>query len=232
VSSFKHLHVVASLVVGLIFGEAQPTLANVLINPGFETGDFTGWTVGGINGGSGVAANGTVILGTQPPFGTTTVLAHSGNFAAFGVVAATAGESLTLSQTVNLAPGNYDIGYFMGNDSSSEFGIGPPSLFGIIVNGTHLSITFNPPLAFGTNVPITTTASEMEEIISNFSSPGGLTTVEFDISGSGTARAGISVDDFFVNLSSIPEPSTLAVFGVALAGLGFLRRRHDRAGLG
>ena len=27
-----------------------------LINAGFETGDFTGWTVGGSNGASGVAA--------------------------------------------------------------------------------------------------------------------------------------------------------------------------------
>src|SRR4051812_41721375 len=93
----------------ILVGNGQAD-ANPLVNSGFETGDFTGWTVGGTNGGSGVALDGSVIPGTQSPFGTVTLLAHSGNYAAYGVVASTQFESLILSQTVNLTPGSYNVG--------------------------------------------------------------------------------------------------------------------------
>jgi hypothetical protein len=216
---------IASLsIAAVMLAALVPAHANLLVNPGFETGNFAGWTVGGTNGGSGVALSGTVIPGTEPPFGTVRVLAHSGDFAAFGVIAGGLLESLTLSQSLNLAPGRYELGYFMGNDSSSEFGVeGDP--FGITVNGTPLTVAFNPPLEFGNNFPITTTAAEMVEVTSNFSSAGGPTTIEFDISGSGTARAGISVDDFFV---AVPEPSTWAMLLAGFAGLGFVGYRQRR----
>jgi hypothetical protein len=65
----------------------------------------------------------------------------------------------------------------------------------------------------------------MVEITSRFSSAGGPTTIEFDISGSGTARAGISADDFFV---AVPEPSTWAMMLLGFAGLGFAGYRKSR----
>jgi PEP-CTERM motif len=215
------LSIAAVMLAALVPAHAN---VNLLVNPGFETGNFAGWTVGGTNGGSGVALSGTVIPGTEPPFGTVRVLAHSGDFAAFGVTAGTSGEFLALSQTLNLAPRRYELGYFMGNDSSNVFGVvGTP--FGITVNGVPLTVAFNPPLEFGNNFPITTTAAEMVEVTSNFSSAGGPTTIEFDISGSGTARAGISVDDFFV---AVPEPSTWTMMLLGFAGLGFAGYRQTR----
>jgi hypothetical protein len=225
---FSALNSRLSIAAALMLATLVPTHANLLSNPGFETGNFTGWTVGGTNGGSGVELNGTVIPGTNPIFGTTTEIAHSGDYAAFGVTAGATGEFLALSQTLNLAPGNYDLGYFMGNDSSSEFGVGGTPI-GITVNGTPLNIVFNPPLQNGINFPITTTAAEMVEVTSNFSSTGGSTTIQFDISGSGTGRAGISVDDFFV-VASVPGPSTWTMMGLGFASVAFAGYRKARPG--
>jgi hypothetical protein len=225
----SYVGVRAPLAVALMLIATASSHANPLLNPGFEAGNFIGWTVGGTNGGSGVASSGTVIPGTNASFGTVTVLAHSGNYAAFGVVAESLGESLKLSQTVNLTSGNYDVGYFMGNDSSSGFGVRGAivdGLLGIVVNGVPLTISFNPTLQSNL-FRITGSPNEMVEVFSEFSSAGGSTTIEFDISGSGTARAGISVDDFFVNPAAVPEPNTLALFGIAVSCLMFLRPRRS-----
>jgi hypothetical protein len=56
------------------------------INGSFETGDFTGWTVGGTDGGRGVAPTGTLINGTNmgyESFGPTYVAVRTGSFAAY-----------------------------------------------------------------------------------------------------------------------------------------------------
>jgi hypothetical protein len=65
---------------------------NLVANPGFETGDFTGWTQGGNTGATFVTAG---------PFDG--FLPHSGNFfAALGPV----GSDGTLSQDLATTPGH------------------------------------------------------------------------------------------------------------------------------
>ncbi len=36
----------------------------------------------------------------------------------------------------------------------------------------------------------------------------------------------IFIDDFAIGTGKIPEPATLAIFGMGLAGLGYMRRRR------
>ena len=202
-----------------------------LINPSFETGDFTGWGVGGLNGGSGVGADGAPIPGVTSPFIPSFVNVRSGSFAAHGAIANTAGEFLSLTQTINVAAGNQTAGFFMGLDSSSGMGINnaiAANRLAILINGTVAPFTTRHPV---NNFPTGSTPANMIEFSSDFLSFGGLTTFEFRISGSGTSRAGISVDDFFVTgaIGEVPEPSSLILFGGALLLGAFTRRRNGHA---
>jgi hypothetical protein len=95
--------------------------ANLLTNPGFETGDFTGWTLSGNTGFTGVS----------------TGTAHSGTFAAFlGAV----GSLDFLSQTVPTTPGqSYAISFWLLSDG------GTPNEFDVEFGGVTLFDQHNIP---------------------------------------------------------------------------------------
>lgn len=82
------------------------TRANLIVNPGFETGDFTGWTFNpGPSSGSGVSSS-------NP---------HIGTYAA--VLDATTGPPPVeeLSQTVATTPGTfYDVSFWLFNSASGS----------------------------------------------------------------------------------------------------------------
>ncbi len=222
-----------------IFGAfllAEVSSANAMfINGGFETGDFTGWTVSDIGGGSsGVGVDGSAIPGESASFEPAFVNVRGGTQAAFAVVATSLGEFLSLSQTIDLAAGTYNTGFFMGNDNAAEFGINGAisnEHLGIFVDGNNIGFDVRFP---DNSFPVGTLPTDTEEFSSEFSVLGGLHTIEFRISGSGNVRPGISVDDAFLNRVadngiSVPEPSTLAVFALGLLGLGMARRTRKTA---
>jgi hypothetical protein len=83
---------------------AYPAKANLITNGGFETGDFTGWTVSGPQAFVGGSANG--------------ISPHSGNFQA---VFSFAGPA-DLSQSVATTPGqSYMIDFFAATNSFGPF---------------------------------------------------------------------------------------------------------------
>jgi MYXO-CTERM domain-containing protein len=106
--------VALALVVGGV-GKAKAT--NLLVNGGFETGDFTGWTLGGVQDGNTFVSN-------SPN------LPYSGNYAAqLGAV----GGDNTLSQTFNTVAGQtYDFQFFYLRDG------GLPSDLHVFWNGTDI----------------------------------------------------------------------------------------------
>lgn len=197
------------------------------INSGFETGDFAGWSVGGTNGGSGVDLDGTSIPtgDFQPAF----VNVRSGNYAAFGVTASTNDEFLSLSQTVNVEAGLQSVGFYLGHDDSGSIGINDAianELLGIFVDGTNIAFTDR---FSGNNFPNGTTPSDMYLFASEFTSQGGLVNIEFRISGSGTGRTVLSVDDTFITgvpAVAVPEPTSVALLGLGLLGLAVARRKR------
>jgi VPDSG-CTERM motif/Protein of unknown function (DUF642) len=103
---------------------AYPAKANLITNPGFETGDFTGWTVSGlVLGGVGGTFNG------QAP--------HSGNFQATLGTA----SSGSISQSVATTPSaTYTIDFFAAANNGS---IQPNFTLTVNFGGAVFSHLFN-----------------------------------------------------------------------------------------
>ena len=214
------------LVAGL-----EPRLGHadqLLVNAGFETGDFTGWTVyrpaPGPFGGTpiyGVATAGTPIPGTS--FTGMNVIVHSGTYAGYAVVCQThpcsgsgdvATDYLELSQTLRLVPGDsYTVGFDFGDPISTILNDGAL----IYVDGTAITLSSRPQLRQGFNL-----------VQGTFIATDPDPTITFLIQGSGSGHAGLSFDDFFVNgpaAPAVPEPSSLVMLGTILLGLVKLVRR-------
>jgi len=201
----------------------------LLVNPGFETGDFAGWTVyrpaPGPFGGTpiyGVATAGTPIPGTT--FTGMNEIVRSGTYAGYAVVCQThpcsgGGDYLTdyleLSQVVSLIPGDsYTVGFYLGNPISTTLNDGAL----IYVDGTAITLTSKPSfLRQGYNlIEGTFTASDPDP------------TITFFIQGSGSGHAGLSFDDFHLNGPPAPvsEPSSSLMLAIGLLGIvGTAKRR-------
>ena len=203
---------------------ATASHANLLVNPGFETGDFGGWTVGG-TAISGVALAGTPLAPTAFPPNVVDV--HSGDFAAFGIVRAIDPVAFILTQTVPVEPGtNYDIGFFFTNDSSS--------VIGYSIDATHTEIFVNglgilPP---GNHIICPDCLLRADTVPWNLlsatwnSGDNTSATISIQIVASGPGFVGLSVDDAFA-VADVPEPSAFGLMAGSLAFLGFWRRFRD-----
>jgi hypothetical protein len=202
---------------------ASSAAQNQLANPGFESGDLFGWAVS-TTGSSTVQAGsaGTPISGV-PFFGSGSSLVRSGSYSAFGTVASIAFPPGTLlfSQVLSLTPGTtYDIGFYAANSSTTltAFGIA----IGPVNNGMQL---FADGVQLLPNVynQVNALTGDWIPIQASFTATAPTTTVAFRITGSGSAYAPLSMDDFFVTAQTVtPEPASLLLMatglGVVLVG--------------
>ncbi|TXG84136.1 MAG: hypothetical protein E6R14_05360 [Thermomicrobiales bacterium] len=188
--------------------------ANLLSNGGFETGDFSGWTLSGNPPlGHGVGSVGQVI--PDGVYGPGAVMTHGGSFAAWAVTRGYYGEELRLSQTLQLAAGDYSAGFFYASNTG-PYG----NAMKIYLDGVALA-SGGPDIG----------PSFLEQTAGFSLASAGSHTLSFVISGSGFGPGPFSADDFYLTSTSpVPEPSSAALLVVGRAGLwsaGRLRRARQ-----
>lgn len=173
--------------------------ANLVTNPGFETGDFTGYTVTG--------ALASVDSG----------VGHTGNYAgSFGEIPPAFD---TLSQTLSTQAGvQYNLSFFAQTPEFGQSSSGQPNTLRVFFGGVQVSPTINVPdnaayEQFSYLVTATSNSSVLEFMLNN----------QFDY----TQLDDISVTQ--VTASTVPEPSSIVSLATGLLSSGLMlnvRRRR------
>jgi len=173
--------------------------ANLIVNGGFETGDFTGWTVTG----------GPPDCGTTAVDGISTNVPHSGTYAA---CFANPTNMTFISQTIATVPGQDYV-------FSMWYAQWPPNqtvnnAIEMIWGGTVHGPTQNLPVTAWTQFQATTTATSTSTLLSI---------------GMENAGGHFAFDDFSLDPVATPEPRLGALCGVALMLLVLRRLRRSEA---
>jgi hypothetical protein len=196
-----------ALTAAAVLSFAHTAKANLVTNGGFETGDFTGWNVGGSPGFVGGTTDG--------------IAPHSGSFQAIvgpagpGIVDA----DVALFQFITTVPGqSYTLSFWLANSISIG---GPPPRDSAIVSW----------LGFGGKNPLflsNVSAFGYTHYAFNLTADSTSTALQFELQISSQFRptGHWFLDDISLTPTTVPDAgSTFSLLGCASLGLAALRRK-------
>jgi hypothetical protein len=197
---------------GLLAGNSA-SAQNLLLNPGFETGDLTSWQALGQGSGASITVqspnNGPSAPGTHSAFMDNTIPANN----------------LALQQSTALgdaSPGLVNYSFDLEGNTSVNGGVVFVHIWDI--NSTGGVIDQGPGL-LGPYFPSTTSWST---ITGSFTAPANVNHFEIEVdattgAASGSAEA-ISVDNLSLSQTVVPEPASLSLAATGLVGVWTFRR--------
>ncbi len=190
------------LFVGVQAGTAS---ANLVLNGGFQTGDFTNWNIN-VNDPNTFAIVQPADNGAPAGYSNEALLSTNG-----------LGYNASLSQTIATTAGqSYIVSFWLANDDFSK-----TSNFQALWSGSTAALTL---MTSNGSLPNTSfsNAFDYNEFQFEGVATGATTTISFDFQND---NAVYHLTD--VNASPTPIPATVLLFGPALAGLIGLRSRKS-----
>ena len=205
--TLKTITILASF-IGLLVGNAA-FAQNLILNPGFETGDLTGWTP--LNAGPGATISVISTGGNPTDYAWLNNSLEANNLALSQTTAngSVVGAGLTVNYSFDLLGGNQSGG---GVDFIHIFE--QNSSGGVISQGPGLLGPYFP------------SASGWTTYTGSFTTVAGIDhlTIEFDATTGANVGAMDQMGIDNVVLSVVPEPTTLSLTAMGLLGVWTLRR--------
>jgi hypothetical protein len=226
----------AALAVASVGASATP----VLVNGGFESGSLAGWTASGANAGScdtnfNVSASGSAAnCDGYSPIPPTFVAPVSGSYAAYASFDGNGPEHHTLTQAFNIAAGatvlNIDWQDALGFGSGWIFP--QPRVFTVNLlkaNGSLEATLFSESFTNTASGILQNWTSHDIDASIYLADLGPHAKLQFDlyVPQSFTGPGAFGLDNVAV-VTSVPEPASLALAGLALTALAFTLRAKRR----
>lgn len=215
----------AAAFAGSFAGISAAHATNILVNPGFESGSIGT----SLNAGTCTDVPAKPATGDQPWFQArncngsqnwtiTTSVFHGGSASA----TATGNKELRQNFSVATPVDTIDaITFFAMHPAGGDTGIGQVDMF--------VDLFFSDGTDHGDNFPTFTSGFEFIDATSLLSAAESLGKSLVGFSIFGDLRSATFIDDVTIDVSTVPEPTTLAVLGAGLLGLGLVRRRRGVA---
>jgi hypothetical protein len=207
------------MVSAALFSAGAANAAAIVNNGNFQSGDFTGWSIGGDAGTSApvVIPFGSSANYPNGAFGDPIPVVPGGGTGFTAYFSSDTGTQ-TMSQSVTLAASQtYTLSYELYSPAN-----GQANPFNASIESTVAGGTLGPfnALAFGNGWVLESTTFT--------TTSAGAYQLAVDFTGGGVPAADFAIDD--INISAVPESSTWAMMILGFFGVGFIAYRRKSVG--